>query len=229
MRLALAVLTLALLGLATCGRPLTDHEMAFAETLQGRAMDLDRVRLVRGAPLGSITFHRKPRPRVTCGERILPPATDEIVTAKPAAVTLFNRILFTRDWYLADYLPHYPQRLYLSEAMLFAHEMTHVWQWQNRARTGYSPLRAAAEHRGTDDPYLFDLTSAPAFLDFGYEQQGAIMEEYVCCRSLAPQAARTRRLHRMLSEALPLAPLPRRRESDVVLPWRGVTLAGICD
>ncbi|MGD9864608.1 MAG: hypothetical protein AB7S99_15490 [Pseudodonghicola sp.] len=221
-----AVLTL--LALAGCGRRLTETEVAFAQTIQGGAMDLDRVRVVRGAPVGSVTFRRKPRPRLTCRERIVPPETGELVTAKPAAVTLFNRILFTRDWYLPDYVPEYPRRLYLTEAMLLAHEMTHVWQWQNRARTGYSPLRAAAEHRA-EDPYLFDLTGAPDFLGFGYEQQGAIVEEYVCCRALAPQGARTRRLHKMLSGAFPVADLPAARDSDVVLPWKGVELSGICD
>lgn len=227
-----ALLCLALVGLVAlvgCGRPLTPTEIAFANRLQGGAMDLSRVRLVEGAPLAPVTFRRKARPRVSCRERIMPPPKDEIVTAKPAAVTLFNRILFTRDWYLENYAPDYPDRLYLVEAMLFAHEMTHVWQWQNRARTGYSPLRAASEHGSGSDPYLFDLASTADFLDFGYEQQGAIVEEYVCCRAVAPQAARTKRLHHMLRGAFPVADLPHSRESDVLLPWRGVDLAGICD
>ena len=63
----------------------------------------------------------------------------------------------------------------------------------------------------------------------GFEQQGAIVEEYVCCRALAPDAPRTKRLHEMLSEALPVADLPgARREHDVLLPWKGVQLEGIC-
>lgn len=221
---------LILLLLAGCGRPLTETERSFASRLQGDALDLDRVRLVRGAPVGSITFQRKPRPRLTCRERILPPAKGEIVTSSPAAVTLFNRIFFSRDWYTGNYLPAYPERMYLSEAMLLAHELTHVWQWQNRERTGYTPLLAAAEHRRSEDPYLFELDSAPEFLSYGYEQQGAIVEEYVCCRALAPDAARTRRLHRMLRGVFPVADLPgTRRESDVYLPWKDAELAGICD
>jgi len=220
----------AMVALAGCGRPLTPTERAFAETLQGRDMALNRVRLVRGAPVGSFTFRRKPRPPVTCRERIMPPETDEIVTTRPAAVTLFNRIFFSKGWYLEDYTPGYPDRLYLVEAMLLAHELTHAWQWQNRARTGYSPLRAAAEHGTSDDPYLFDLKAMPDFLGFGYEQQGAIVEEYVCCRTLAPQAARTERLHAMLSKAFAVAPLPRdRRDTAVFLPWKDVQLKGICD
>lgn len=216
--------------IAACGRPLTESERSFASRLHGTALDLDRVRLVEGAPVGAVTFHRKPRPRVTCRERILPPTKEEIVTAKPAAVTLFQKVFFTKDWYLEDYLPNYPERMHLVAAMLLAHELTHVWQWQNRHVTGYHPLRAAAEHGASDDPYLFELETSPDFLDYGYEQQGAIVEEYVCCRALAPEAARTKRLHGMLSAAFPVSDLPRSsRESDVLLPWKGAELKGICD
>jgi len=221
---------LILIFLAGCGRPLSPTEKAFATLIQGDQLDLDRVRLVQGAPLSSVTYRRKARPRVSCRERILPPARDEIVTVTTAAMTLFNKVMFSKDWYVEDYLPAYPQRLFLIEAMLIAHELTHVWQWQNRARTRYHPLRAVAEHSASDDPYLYDLTTTPRFLDYGFEQQGAIVEEYVCCRALAPAAARTKRLHAMLKGAFPVTDLPQngKREWNVVLPWSGAELGGIC-
>ena len=112
--------------------------------------------------------------------------------------------------------------------MLFAHELTHVWQWQNRTETGYTPLRAAFEHDGARDPYLFDIGNAASFADFGFEQQGAIVEEYVCCRALDPTAPRTARLHALISEQMPVAPLPQSRPFAVGLPWKGVQLQGIC-
>ncbi|MBE1282980.1 MAG: hypothetical protein GJ676_06685 [Rhodobacteraceae bacterium] len=222
-------LSLIFLLLVSCGRPLTETESDFLARIHGSDLDLDRVRLVKGAPVGSVTFKRKPRPRVTCRERILPPVKEEIVTASPAAVALFNKVYFTTDWYTDDYMPAYPDRLYLIEAMLLAHEATHVWQWQNRKRTGYHPLLAAAEHGRSDDPYLFDLDANPDFLSYGYEQQGAIVEEYVCCRALAPEAPRTKRLHKMLSGAFPVSNLPQSRESGVYLPWKDAELDGICD
>lgn len=215
--------------LAGCGRPLTPGEREFARALHGDALDPDRVRLIEGAPLAPVTFRYRARPRTSCRERILPPVTDEFVTSKPAAVTLFSRVLFTRDWYAADYLPDYPDRMDLIAAMLLGHELTHVWQWQNRAQTRYNPLRAAGEHNRSDDPYLFEMTDAPDLLDYAYEQQGAIVEEYICCRALAPDAARTKRLHAMLQSAFPVADLPATREQDVMLPWRGAELNGICD
>ncbi|MBJ6370244.1 hypothetical protein [Sedimentitalea arenosa] len=223
-------LFLILVLLSGCGRPLTESEATFARTLKGEQLNTSRVRLVEGAPVSAVTFQRKARPRLACRERILPPVKEEIVTSTPAAVTLFNRVYFARKWYLDDYLQDYPERLNLVQSMLLAHELTHVWQWQNRARTGYSPWRAAAEHGRIDDPYLFDLDSSPDFLNYGFEQQGAIVEEYVCCRALAPDAARTKRLHRMLKDAFPVTDLPgARRESDVYLPWRGAELDGICN
>jgi len=214
--------------LAGCaGRPLTENERAFAATLQGTAFNPNAVRIIDGAPTKAVTFRRKARPRTTCRERILPPATSAVVTAKPAAIAVFNRVLFDEDWYVDDYLPDYPDKINLVAAMLFAHEMTHVWQWQNRDVTGYHPLKAASEHN-SEDPYLFDLNTAPKFLDFGFEQQGAIVEEFVCCRTLAPQAPRTKRLHAMISQSMPVGPLPAEREHSVLLPWDGVQVEGIC-
>lgn len=221
---AFLILTL----LASCGRPLTQNEVAFTRTLHGDTLDVDQVRLVNGSPTRAVTFRRKARPRTTCRERLLPPPTDAIVTAKPAAVALWTRVLFDRDWYLEDYVPDYPTELNLVAAMLLAHELTHVWQWQNRSVTGYSPLKAASEHEVGGDPYLFDISAERKFSDFGYEQQGSIVEEFVCCRTLDPQAPRTKRLHALISQAMPVAPLPQSRQHDVRLPWDGVEIDAIC-
>ena len=228
--LPLALPLLLLMMMAGCGRPPTDPEAQFLASIHGDSLDLNRLRLVQGAPLRAITYRRPQRPRVTCRERILPPRpAGELVTGSPAALALFNRIFFTRDWYQADYTPDYPKALPLVEAMLLAHEATHVWQWQNRGLTGYSPLKALGEHSASPDPYLFDPDGPGAFLSYGYEQQGTIVEEYVCCRALAPTAARTRRLHDMLAAVMPVSALPTHREHDVYLPWRGAEVGGICD
>jgi len=218
----------ALTFVTACGRPLTPQEVAFAKTIHGDELNIAKVRLHDGAPTRAVTFKRKARPRTTCRERILPPATEKIVTAKPAAVAVFNTVLFDKDWYLDDYLPDYPDQIGLVAAMLLSHELTHVWQWQNRQKTGYSPLLAASEHEQGADPYLFDIANKRAFSDYGFEQQGAIVEEFVCCRALAPQAPRTQRLHTLISGAMPVAPLPQSRQYDVRMPWDGVEIKGIC-
>jgi hypothetical protein len=222
------LLLVSLLAACAPSRSLSPTERAFAATIHGPALDVSKVRLHDGAPTRAVTFKRKPRPRTTCRELIFPPNTEEkIVTSKPAAVALYNRVLFDKDWYLDDYLPDYPDRIGLVAAMLLAHELTHVWQWQNRKLTGYSPLRAAREHRVSSDPYLFDVDDRK-FLDFGFEQQGSIVEEMVCCTALQPQGARTKRLHALVSQVMPVPPLPQSPAHDVGLPWDGVDLERIC-
>jgi len=215
--------------LAACGRPLTEAETKFVKAMHGDQIDTKRIRLVNGAPTASVTFRRQKRPRIACRERIFPEPTTQIVTTKPAAVALFNRVYFDKDWYLENYMRDYPARANLVAAMLFAHEMTHVWQWQNRKVTGYHPLKAAAEHGGGADPYLFDIRPDARLSDYGYEQQGGIVEEFVCCAALDPSASRTKRLHAMLAQSFPIAQLEAiLPDTDIGIPWKDAETEGIC-
>jgi hypothetical protein len=114
--------------------------------------------------------------------------------------------------------------------MYFAHEMTHVWQWQNRATTGYSPFRGLAEHKPGVDPYLFDPTEEIKFLEMGYEQQASLVEEFICCRTLAPDAARTHRLYETLAAVMPVQhPTQTPRPVEVLGVHEDADLLGICD
>lgn len=221
------LILLSILILASCGsRPLTEGEKAFANQIYQGSLDVDRIRLVDGAVLGEVTYTRQKRPRLACRERLFPEPKEETVTVSPAAFVLFNNVYFARDWYLPDYLPEHEDRMYLMEAMLFAHEMAHIWQWQNRDKTGYTPLRAANEHFVQDDPYLFDVDTDTAFLDFAYEQQASIVEEYVCCAALDPAAPRTARLKELLQQGFPIEALE--LPQKIVIPWAGAELRGIC-
>ncbi|MYM56521.1 hypothetical protein [Thalassovita mangrovi] len=218
-----------LLFLAACGRPLTEGEKSFAATLYGDELQTEKVRLVDGHFARSFTFEYAARPRVTCQDRVFPPVETETVTWSPAATTLFNTVLLRDDLYREDFTQEYRPGTDLYALMLFSHEMAHVWQWQNRRDTGYHPVKAAQEHGGGRDPYLFDLDGEARFADFAYEQQAAIVEEYVCCRALAPQAARTGRLHAMLSQAMPVERMQNRIDAIAAVPWKGVDTRGICD
>lgn len=221
---------LALLLLAACGRPVTPAERAFLDSLHGDTLDTTDVRLHDGLAFVA-PVEVPPRPRLTCQERLFPPR-DTAFLSSPGAMTIFQSIHFRPDLWREDFAQADWQGetvLDLLDAMLLAHEMTHVWQWQNRDRTGYHPLKAAYEHVGSPDPYLFDPDSRADFLSFGYEQQGSIVEEYVCCRTLAPDAPRTRRLHEMLAAVMPVAPIESIRVDGVLLPWDGVQIEGICD
>ncbi len=212
-----------------CGRPLTPAEKAFSQSIHGDQINTKRVRVVDGALVGNVTSTRPARPRVACRERIWPPPKSDTVTTGTAAIVLFNTVFVNRYFYSQDYLDGYPAKIPLAQAMLLAHELTHVWQWQNRDLTGYHPLRAASEHKPGADPYLFDLKVPQGFLEFTDEQQAAIVEEYVCCRTLDPKGARTARLRGLLDEVLPLQNDANiAAQSDPILPWSGARTRGIC-
>ena len=224
-----AFLLLACSVLAACGgRPLTEAERGFAATVYGDTLDPEPVRLVKGAVVGLVTVTVPPRPRTTCQERLYPPMTEPVVARFPA-FALAERVHYIRPLWSEDYLAGWPGTLPLADAMRLAHELTHVWQWQNRAETGYHPARAAAEHQSSADPYLFEERPDARFSDYGWEQQGAIVEEFVCCRALDPEGARTRRLARLLSEPFPgLSVEPAVHPQSVRLPWDGAEIRGIC-
>lgn len=221
---------LCLLFLAACGRPLTPSETAYLQAIQGDALDTRKMRIVNGHFAGAITYEIPVRPRTTCQERIWPPMTQaQSVTVSPAATVLFDTVLMRKDIYRRDFLKGWPDRVDLFDAMLLAHEATHVWQWQNRGRTGYTPLKALNEHVISRDPYLFDADRPRDFLEFGYEQQGSIVEEYVCCRLLDPKAPRTERLREMISKHMPIGRLDAVIDRPMIrVPWDGVQTDGIC-
>jgi hypothetical protein len=224
-----ALLLVAFTLLAACGRPLTPTEKAFLAELHGADLDTAPVRLHENGFVGAASYTVPTRPRLTCQERIYPPIPGPTATSRVAGVALYNHLLTSTAWTTDDYARDYPAALNLPAAMFLAHEMTHVWQWQNRARTGYSPFKAAAEHQVSADPYLFDPQTEADLLSLGYEQQAAIVEEYVCCRTVAPTAARTQRLYDMLRRHMPVARITPDPGQAVLLPWDGVELAGICD
>ncbi|MCP5036421.1 MAG: hypothetical protein GY945_02360 [Rhodobacteraceae bacterium] len=215
--------------LTGCGRPLTEAEITFTRTLLGDQIDTKKVRITNGALIGDITRKRLARPQIACRERIWPAPKSKIVNTSTSAFVVHNKVFVSRYFYLDDFMAGYPEKLPLAQAMLLAHEMTHVWQWQNRDITGYRPLRAASEHEPGTDPYLFELGTKRRFLAYPFEQQAAIVEEYVCCRTLDPNGARTNRLAQLLQAVLPPETgKGKKPNSQVVLPWREAQIKGIC-
>lgn len=217
------------LALAACGRPLTDAEVAFMADLQGPTFDASRVRITENPLVGIFTQTYPTRPPVTCRERIVPPPTTPTITGQTGGIVFFNTLHLREDLVLDDYTEFPDGTRGLRAAMFFAHEMTHVWQWQNRELTGYHPFRAFWEHATIEDPYLFSNDDPRPFLEYGYEVQASLVEEYVCCRATDPEGARTARLEALISEVMPVTPLQERADSTPVrLPWEDAPIAGIC-
>ncbi len=213
---------------AACGRPLTENERSFLRGLHGPTLSTENIRISRAPFVGMFRVRYPARPRTTCREQIAPPPDGPWLEGSVAGMAGKRRIYVNPDWYLPDYLPDYPQGLNLAAAMFFAHEMTHIWQYQNRRITGYHPFRGLSEHEPGRDPYLFDDSAAQSFLEYGYEQQASIVEEYLCCILLDPGGSRTGRLRRMLSEVMEPADLTQPISQHVTLPWGGVQRMGIC-
>ncbi|MEO1239437.1 MAG: hypothetical protein AAFW64_07225 [Pseudomonadota bacterium] len=218
-----------ILALAACtSRPLTEAERGFIQTVQGDAVDMDAVKVARGSISSAFTADIPPRPRTTCRERIFRPRSGPQVLIFPG-LTVDSVMYFTDPFWSEDYMEGYPDRLPLRDAMRLAHEMTHVWQWQARAETKYHPLKALREHISQDDPYLVEFDPDRPFLSYGWEQQGTLVEEFVCCRALDPDSPKTAALHAMLSREFPA--LARQNVvalADVELPWNGAEPRGIC-
>jgi hypothetical protein len=215
--------------ITACGRPLSESEANFAAQFHGKNLDTTQIRITRSPviPLYKSTYPVPPRR--TCAQKLFPPSTEKFVTAPPAATVLFNTIHINPDIYSRDYLKRYPDLANILAAMFLAHEFVHVWQWQNRETTGYHPLKAAAEHQASPDPYLFDLATHAKFQDFGYEQQGAIAGEFICCAALAPKAPRTQRLKNLLSQVFPIQNLTTTLpKTTFPLPWDQTDLADLC-
>ncbi|MDJ1008839.1 MAG: hypothetical protein QNJ13_13565 [Paracoccaceae bacterium] len=225
MRLALAALVL----LTACAqRPLTEAERGFIETIHGPTVDYAAIRVARGSISAAFDADIPERPRDTCRERIFPPRTGQQTIIFPG-LTLDSTMYFTEAFWAEDYTAGYPDRLPLRDAMRLAHEVTHVWQWQQRAATRYHPLKALAEHIEEDDPYLVAFDPARPFLSYAWEQQGTLVEEFVCCRALDPESPKTAALHAMLSEPFPgLARRDAVPLAGVELPWDGAETQGIC-
>lgn len=196
---------LLLLLLTACARPLTPAEVALFAPLHGPTLDTAAVRLTKAPIVGAFPITFDARPRTTCRERIGPPLSGRI-TVPTAGIALFNRLFLGSPVYLPDYAAPLPDgRLDLPAAMFLVHELTHVWQWQNRSFTGYHPRKAFAEQIVLDDPYLFDADTLTPFLHQGYEVQATLVEEYLCCATLDPGGARTERLKTQLRAVLPVA------------------------
>ena len=221
---------LVFLLLAACGRGLTDAERALMQPIMGDTLNTRQARMVEAGFIGLRTRTYPARPQVTCREKIAPPPDGPTIQTRTAGAVAWTHVLTNPDWTLPNYASDYPEAFNLVAAMYFAHEMTHIWQWQNRDITGYSPFRGLAEHRPGVDPYLFDPTEKIDFLAMGYEQQAALVEEFVCCRTIAPQGARTQRLYEALSAVMPgQHPTQTPRPTEVFGVYEDADLVGVCD
>ena len=192
--------------LSACSRPLTPHEERFAQDVFGETLDTSAVRISRGlgftppsklAPEEVQVF--SPHPEACL--RVPRPASDR---PPPQAFALWNRMHFGGELYSGEMAAPWPYALRFPNAMILAHELTHVWQWQNREITGYTPFRAATESWTSGDPYFWETGERPVFLSFGFEQQASIVEDYLCFTFANPNHPQRAELQKLLAPLFPV-------------------------
>ncbi len=198
-RIALLSLLVVLAGCA--GRPLTEGERQFASDVIGPRLDAGKVRVAAGFGLQAPPATPDPPPQAKRGT--VPGICDRVPqgprTEPPPAFALWNRIHLARKYYRDDTAPRWPQGVLLPQSLIMAHELVHIWQWQNRGRTGYRPGRAVLESLLNLDPYYYTSADGDVFLRFGYEQQAALMEDYFCYALLDPANPRRAELREILA------------------------------
>jgi hypothetical protein len=192
---------LLLIGLAACGRPLAEGERAMAADMFGDSLELDRIRVksgFRGAPsVEDPVLPTSERPSVTPGlcDRVAPSTEKSL----PGAWVLYNTVHFAKLFYRPDTARDWPNQIIIPHLLILGHELVHVWQWQNRKLTGYRPMKAALEALLNRDPYFYVPEPGAGFLEYGYEQQGALLEDYLCYAVFDPENARRQSLRDILS------------------------------
>ena len=199
------VLCALLVFLSACSRPLTVSEEQFAKDLFGPSLDTSPVRVAQG--VGITPLYKTVPTSVTQvrGTEQACVRTPQPRGAQPPQAFAFkNRIHFQTGLYASDMALVWPRGLRVPHALVLAHELTHVWQWQNRARTGYTPMRAVAESWRLADPY-YAAPGEAAFLSFGYEQQAALVADFVCFTLSNPDHPRREELRAILAPVFPVA------------------------
>lgn len=193
---------LVLLGLAACGRPLAEGERQFVEDVFGDKVDADKVRIASGFR-PSTASEPPPLPpkqdRVELRPGVCDRVNPEPPVGPPPAWALYNRMHVIAEFYRPDMLPGWSGQILLPHAMIMAHELVHVWQWQNRRITGYRPVKAGLESFTNRDPYFYVPDEGAGFLEYGFEQQASLVEDYFCYGLFDPQNPRRAKLHAILA------------------------------
>lgn len=191
MKLAnLITLTFIAVSLLGC-RYMTDTEKIFASHIYEGQLNFSEVEIyspdvsqeavdarLREALRADLQNNKSFNLRGLSREQYIEVAAEKLKRTVPALV-LKNRVYYSRDEYRKDFAEGFPYYPRVSELGLFAHELAHVWQYQNRARTGYSLLAVASEHLIYREPYDYVVEPGKKFLDYRFEQQAKMIEDWV--------------------------------------------------
>lgn len=203
--------TLAVIVTSACSRALSPTEVELSQTVFGDSLDTEKVRIRAGVgllplpkadpiPADAPKQDARKLPKGVCDRVPNPNRKIEF----PAGFVLWNQIFLKRDFYRDDMFEGWPNSLPMPHALLMMHELVHVWQWQNRDRTGYTPGRSGAEALRKGDPYYWPGREAGAYLSYGFEAQAAMVEDYMCMTLFDPRNSRRVELEALISPVIPV-------------------------
>ncbi|RWM15687.1 hypothetical protein [Mesorhizobium sp.] len=213
------LLTLAMIGMLVSCRTLTQDERTFLETIYQtdvarRPVDLAAVHvscLTSSEDEARREIHQRIKSDLRSGTIKIRQASYDAAQLSEAAsssllsgngLTIGNNIYFKDEFCAVNLAAGYPTYQDIHLLARLAHEIMHVWQFQNSKITGYSFLRIAIERISLGEA-AYDykpLQPGRPFLAYRFEQQGQIVEDYVVYAHTNPaEAARYRRL---ISKAL---------------------------
>jgi hypothetical protein len=135
-------------------RPYLPAETAMLARIFGDSIDYGRVRIARGAGANLVALGAFQR--------------------KAPAITLGRTIHYRDDFYRDDFTVR------VDDAILLAHETTHIWQYQTRLGEILGPASVALDtlRHGNAAYEVADLTAETPFNSLGYEQQAEAVLEY---------------------------------------------------
>ena len=106
----------------------------------------------------------------------------DLLKTRARVITIGNTVFYLTsdsDFYSSNIALGWPNPPIRNGIALLAHELVHVWQYQNRKLTGYSLTKVLAEHVKYPNPYNYNLLPGKDFLSYRFEQQGSIVEDFV--------------------------------------------------
>lgn len=205
-----AILLISLAAISGCaGRSMTASEIAYAGSISGLHLNLEKIRFVKGVKFGLSRIRREILSDENVKNQISKNGTSqnqlifsvEKFVSDERAIALGNTVFFGSEVYEDDY----STAQISTNRWLMAHEIVHIWQWQNRAVVGYSLGKVFLEHLiYRSEVYEYTLVNRKAFLDYRFEQQAAIVQCYVALRETRPNSAITRRYETLIRTVFPL-------------------------
>ena len=203
-----AILLLSVVMLSGCaGRALTVNESAFLGTVHKLGVDYKKVKIhksLAGSEAKLDKMFGGEKSVMVNGQALGREEVDRIVAGMPEAFVLYNDIYYQKDSYSNDFIPEWPDYVRIDYAALLAHEVTHVWQHQHKDLTGYSPLKALLEHQRYDNPYAYKLEDGKRFLQYRYEQQGKMVQDFVWLELTHQRTDTYYKLKALIDEVFPI-------------------------